>query len=131
MKNPDPILKKHFENPQNTGKLADSNAYGKDSSLKSEIIIIFNSLIEKNVISDIRFKAFGCSFSIAASSMMTVLAKNKNLLEAAKVTGNDIEKELGIFPENKKDVLKVVLGAFHNMLADYISNHKDVGESIK
>ncbi len=84
MKNPDPILKKHFKNPQNTGELGDSNASGKDSSLRSETLIVFNSLIEKNVISDIRFKAFGCSFSIAASSMMTVLAKNKDLLKAAR-----------------------------------------------
>jgi len=126
MKNPDPILKKHFENPQNTGELGDSNASGKDSSLNSETLIVFNSLIEKNVISDIRFKAFGCSFSIAASSMMTVLAKNKDLLEAAKINEDDIEEELGIFPESKKDVLKVVFGAFRNMLTDYISSHQDV-----
>ena len=126
MKNPDLIFKKHFEDPQNTGELAITSASGKDSSLKSEILIVFNSFIEKNVISDIRFKAFGCSYSIAASSMMTVLAKNKDILEAAKITEDDIEKQLGVFPESKKDVLKVVLGAFRNMLTDYISSHQKV-----
>ena len=126
MKNPDLIFKKHFEDPQNTGELAITNSSGKDSSLNSEILIAFNSFIEKNVISDIRFKAFGCSYSIAASSMMTVLAKNIDLLEAAKITEDDIEKQLGVFPESKKDVLKVVLGAFRNMLTDYISSHQEV-----
>ena len=125
MKNPDSIFKKHFENLQNTGELTDHNATGKDSSLISELLIIFNSRIEKNIISDIRFKAFGCSYSIAASSMMTVLAKGTDLLGAAKITEDDIEDKLGNFPGNKKDVLKVVLGAFRNMLADHISKHQD------
>ncbi|MCJ7665966.1 MAG: iron-sulfur cluster assembly scaffold protein, partial [Actinobacteria bacterium] len=126
MKNPDHILKKHLKNPQNTGELAAPNASGKDSSLFSETLIVFNSIIEKNLISDIRFKALGCSFSIAASSVMTVLAKNKDIMEAAKITEDDIEKQIGCFPEGKKDVLKVVLGAFRNMLTDYISSHQDV-----
>lgn len=126
MKNPDLIFKKHFENPQNTGELADSNASGKDASLISEILIVFNSLIKKNVISDIRFKAFGCSYSIAASSVITFLAKGKDLFEAARITEDNIEDELGIFPENKKDVLKVVLGAFRSMLTDYISKREDI-----
>ena len=126
MKNPDSIFKKHFENPQNTGELTDHNASGKDSSLISELLIVFNSLIEKNAISDIRFKTFGCSYSIAASSMMTSLAKGKDLFEAARINEDNIEDELGNFPENKKDVLKVVLGAFRNMLTDYISRHQDV-----
>jgi len=125
MKNPDSIFKKHFENPQNTGELTDSNASGKDSSLISELLIIFNSRIEKNIISDIRFKTFGCSYSIAASSMMTSLAKGKDLFEAARINEDNIEDELGNFPENKKDVLKVVLGAFRNMLTDYISKQQD------
>ena len=126
MKNPDSIFKKHFENPQNTGELTDHNASGKDSSIISEILIIFNSRINNNIISDIRFKAFGCSYSIAASSMMTMLAKNRDLFEAARITGDNIEDRLGNFPENKKDVLKVVLGAFRNMLTDYISKHQDI-----
>ena len=124
MKNPDSIFKKHFENPHNAGELTDHNASGKDSSLISEILVIFSSRIKNNIISDIRFKAFGCSYSIAASSMMTLLAKNRDLFEAAKITEDDIEDEIGNFPENKKDVLKVVLGAFRNMLTDYISKHQ-------
>jgi tRNA-specific 2-thiouridylase len=125
MKNPDSIFRKHFNNPQNTGELTDCNASGRDSSLRSEILISFSSRIEKNIIADRRFKSFGCSYSIAASSLMTQLTKGKDLLEAAKITEDDIENELGNFPENKKDVLKVVLGAFRSMLTYYISNHPE------
>jgi tRNA-uridine 2-sulfurtransferase len=125
MKNQESIFRKHFKNPQNIGELTDYNASGKDSNLRSEILILFNSRIEKNIIADIRFKAFGCSYSIAASSMMTLLAKGKDLFEAARITEDNIEEELGNFPENKKDVLKVTLGAFRSMLTDYISNHRD------
>jgi nitrogen fixation NifU-like protein len=125
MKNPGTNFKKHFEDPQNTGALADCNATGKASAPGSEVLIIFYSRINKNIISDIRFKAFGCSYSIAASSLVTVLAKGKDLLEAAKINEDDIEDTLGDFPENKKDIIKVVLGAFRNMLTDHISNQPD------
>ena len=125
MRNPGTNFKKHFEDPQNTGSLADYNATGKASAPGSEVLIIFYSRINKNIISDIRFKAFGCSYSIAASSLMTVLAKGKDLLEAAKINEGDIEDALGDFPENKKDIIKVVLGAFRNMLTDYDPKNRD------
>ena len=86
MKNPNSIFKKHFENPQNTGELARFNTSGQDSSLRSDILISFHSIIKNNIIADIHFKAFGCSYSIAAASIMTVLAKKKDLLESAKIT---------------------------------------------
>ncbi len=56
---------------------------------------------------------------------MTVLAKGKDLFEAAKINEDDIEGALGDFPENKKDTIKVVLEAFRNMLTDHISKNRD------
>lgn len=86
MNESNPILKLHFENPQNTGILKRYNCLGKDSSLTSETTIIYYGLLEDGIIKDISFRAFGCSYSIAASSFMTTLAKNKNFLLAAKIS---------------------------------------------
>ena len=77
MKEPDPIIKKHFKNPQNAGVMKDYNCSGKDSSLHSGTTTIFYALIENGLIKDISFRTFGCSYSIAASSLITTQAKNK------------------------------------------------------
>lgn len=120
MKELNPILKMHFEDPQNTGTLERYNCLGKDSSLTSGLTIIYYGLIEDGIIKDIRFRAFGCSYTIAASSLMTTLAKNRNFLHAAKISKNDIEEKLGNFPTSKKDSLNVAVGAFYNMLSSYM-----------
>ncbi len=120
MNESNPILKLHFENPQNTGILKRYNCLGKDNSLTHGTTIIYYGLLEDGIIKDISFRAFGCSYSIAASSFITTLAKNKNFLLAAKISKNDIEKKLGNFPTSKKDSLNVAVGAFYNMLSSYM-----------
>ena len=116
-----PKLKKHFEKPCNTGIPDSYNCQGKDSSLNSGVVVMYYGLIQDGRIADIGFRTFGCSYSIAASSYMTVLAKDKKLFEAASISGDDVEKELGVFPPEKKDSLNVALGAFHSMLSEYLS----------
>jgi tRNA-specific 2-thiouridylase len=116
-----PKLKKHFEKPCNTGILDSFNCQGKDSSLKSGTVVMYYCMVRDSKIADISFRTFGCSYSIAASSYITTLAKEKDLFEAATISGDDVEKELGIFPPDKKDSLNVVLGAFHSMLSSYLS----------
>jgi nitrogen fixation NifU-like protein len=116
-----PKLKKHFEKPCNAGILDSFNCQGKDSSLRSGAVVMYYGLVRDGKITDISFRTFGCSYSIGASSYMTVLAKGKSLFEAAAISGDDLEKELGVFPPDKKDSLNVVLGAFHAMLSSYIS----------
>ena len=120
MNKQNPIFKRHFENPSNAGILRGHNCRGKDSSLFSGAVVIFYGLISKRKIQDISFRTFGCSHTIAASSLITVLAKGRDLYHAAEISEDDIEKELGIFPDNKKDSLRVSIGAFHDLLSSYI-----------
>jgi tRNA-specific 2-thiouridylase len=116
-----PKLKKHFEKPCNVGILDSFNYQGKDSSLKSGAVVMYYGLFREGKITDISFRTLGCSYSIAASSYLTVLAKGKRLFEAAALSGDDIEKELGTFPPEKKDSLNVAIGAFHALLSSYLS----------
>jgi len=120
MKELNPGLLRHFERPQNTGIVINYNCKGKDSSMDSMVIVIFYALIKNGVIQDISFRTFGCSYSIAASSLITILAKKKDFFQAARIWKKDIEKELGIFPTFKREALYVALGAFHAMLSSYI-----------
>ncbi len=120
MKESNPILKMHFKNPQNAGILEQYNCLGKDSSLFSGTNIVYYGFVKDGIIKDISFRASDCSYLIAASSLITTLAKNKGFLHAAKISRNDIEEKLGKFPAGKKDSLNTAVGAFYNMLSSYM-----------
>ncbi|MFW5891152.1 MAG: iron-sulfur cluster assembly scaffold protein, partial [bacterium] len=72
----------HFNNPRNMGEIENPDAVGKvGNPVCGDIMKLFLN-IENNKIKDIKFKTFGCGAAIATSSMVTELAKGKELEEA-------------------------------------------------
>lgn len=92
----------HFTNPRNAGLLDDANAIGRYGDPGCGDFLVVSLRVEKDVIEDIGFMCRGCSSAIATSSVMTELAKGKNMEEAARITGDMIEKELGGLPADKR-----------------------------
>lgn len=71
---------------------------------------------KKDFIKDIKFQTMGCAAAIATSSMITELAKGKNLDEAEKITNADVAESLKGLPPIKMhcsnlaaDVLKIAI----------------------
>ena len=95
----------HFQNPRNMGEIKNPDGVGEVGNLKcGDIMKIFIKVEKragKEYISDIKFQTLGCAAAIASSSMLTELAKGKNLKEATKVTKKEIAKELGGLPPQK------------------------------
>jgi len=71
------------------------------------------------VIEDISYFTTGCGFGTATCSLVVGLAKGKTIDEAAGITTGDIERELGGYPEKKKDYPERALEALQVALADY------------
>jgi NifU-like protein involved in Fe-S cluster formation len=71
------------------------------------------------VIEDISYFTTGCGFGTATCSLVVGLAKGKTLNEAAAISAGDIERELGGYPEKKKDYPERALEALQVALADY------------
>ena len=53
---------------------------------------------ENGIISDVKFKTFGCGSAIASSSYMTERVKGLSLEEAGKIKNTEIAKELALPP---------------------------------
>ena len=54
--------------------------------------------VEDGVISDAKFKTYGCGSAIASSSLLTEWVKGKTLKEANEIKNTDIAKELALPP---------------------------------
>ena len=73
------------------------------------------------IIEDISYFTTGCGFGTATCSLVVDLAKGKTISEASAISTEDIERELGGYPEKKKDYPQRALEALHVALDDYKS----------
>ena len=115
-------LKKYFTSRKNIGQADNPNAVGELVSKENNNFIKFSANIEKNIIKDIKFKAFGCKYTIAGASYFATQVKNKDILTATLFTEKDLEKKLGEFPQEKKKVLNLIIYSFQKLITNYISN---------
>jgi nitrogen fixation NifU-like protein len=96
----------NFRNPKNMGEIKNADAIGKIGNPKCGDIIWVYIKVGKNkkgeeILTDIKFKTFGCAAAIATSSMITQLAKGKTLEDAKKITQKDIAESLEGLPPVK------------------------------
>jgi len=93
----------HFKNPRNVGVLnKDAKNVGTGLVGAPECGDVMRLQIEVDeatgVISDAKFKTFGCGSAIASSSLATEWLKGKSLDDAAKIDNMDIVEELALPP---------------------------------
>jgi len=75
--------------------------------------------VQDEIIVDIRFLVFGCTASIATSSMTTVLAKGKSLGTALGITEQDIIDSLGGLPKEKQHCSNLGVSALRKAIHNY------------
>jgi len=91
----------HFTNPRNVGEIADANGVGQVGNPKCGDIMKIYMKIENNIISDIKFKTFGCGAAVATSSIATELVKGRNIEEALSLTNKEVVNALDGLPPVK------------------------------
>lgn len=91
----------HFANPRNVGEIEDANAVGTVGNAKCGDIMKMYMKIEDDVITDVKFKTFGCGAAVATSSMATELVKGKTVEEALELTNKAVIEALDGLPPAK------------------------------
>lgn len=93
----------HYENPRNVGSFAkddDDVGTGMVGAPACGDVMKLQIKVDKNtgVITDAKFKTYGCGSAIASSSLVTEWVKGKTLDEAARLRNSEIAEELALPP---------------------------------
>ncbi len=109
----------HFTNPRNVGEIADASGVGEVGNAVCGDIMKMYIKVENDVITDVKFKTFGCGSAIATSSMATELIKGKPLSEALKLTNKAVVEALDGLPAHKIHCSVLAEQAIKAAIADY------------
>ena len=91
----------HYENPRNVGKMDinDPNVgTGMVGAPACGDVMKLQILVDNGIITDAKFKTYGCGSAIASSSLVTEWVKGMTLNQAATVKNIDIVEELALPP---------------------------------
>jgi nitrogen fixation NifU-like protein len=110
----------HFRSPRNVGEIPDADGVGTvGNPICGDLMTVYIK-VKDNVVTEVKFKTFGCAAAIATSSMITELAKGKNLQDALKITRGDVADSLGGLPPIKMHCSNLAADALHAAIKNYL-----------
>lgn len=99
-------VKEHFTDPKNI--LEDESSYNEDGKglvgnvkCGDQMLMVIKVDKKAQVISDCKWKTYGCASAIASTSILSEKIIGMRLDDAYKISPKDIAKELGGLPEHK------------------------------
>ncbi|MBI5399952.1 Fe-S cluster assembly scaffold protein NifU [Candidatus Saganbacteria bacterium] len=117
----------HFRNPRNVGEIPDADGIGQVGNPVCGDIMKVYIKVKDNIITDIKFKTFGCGAAIATSSMATELIKGKTIEEALKLTNRAVADALDGLPPVKMHCSVLAEDAIKSAIDDYLKKSTGVG----
>lgn len=121
----------HFRNPRNVGEIENADGVGEVGNPVCGDMMTFYIKVENGILTDVKFKTFGCGAAIAVSSMVSEMAKGKTIEEALKITNEAVAAELGGLPPNKLHCSNLGADALHAAIQDYLRKSRGSPESEK
>ena len=117
----------HFMNPHNVGVIE----IHQDMESKESIMWRYNGNIYKSwndIITDVKFRTFGCASAIASSSVSTDLVKGKTIEEALKLTNKKSCWRIRGLPPVKMHCSVLAEEAIQMAINDYLSKKEKAEE---
>jgi nitrogen fixation NifU-like protein len=119
----------HYENPRNVGSF-DKNDPDIGTGMVGapacgDVMKLQIKVDENGIISDARFKTYGCGSAIASSSLVTEWVKGKSLDQAATIKNTEIATELAL-PPVKIHCSILAEDAIKAAIEDYKKKHCEV-----
>jgi nitrogen fixation NifU-like protein len=112
----------HYENPRNVGKLDNDATVGTGvvGAPACGDVMRLQIKVEDGIITDAKFKTYGCGSAIASSSLVTEWVKGKTLEQAGSIKNAEIAEELALPPVKihcsilAEDAIKAAINDYRN-----------------
>ncbi len=116
----------HFTSPKNVGEIENPSGVGHvGNPVCGDIMELYIKVDDKEVVTDAKFKTFGCGAAIATSSMVTEMIIGKTVDEAEKVSNRAVTEALGGLPKVKMHCSVLAEEALKKAIDDYRERSKD------
>jgi nitrogen fixation protein NifU and related proteins len=109
----------HFAQPHNVGEILDADGVGTVGNPVCGDVMRLYIKVKDNIITDAKFKTFGCGAAIATSSMVTDMVKGKSIVDALKISNAAVAEALGGLPKVKMHCSVLAEQALKSALDDY------------
>lgn len=120
-------VKQHFLNPKNflaENEKFEADATGEIGNAACGDIMQMFLKIQNGTITECKWRTYGCASAIAATSVLSELAKGLTLEQAEKLNAQDIIKELGQLPPKKIHCSLLADRALKKAIEKYKNNLK-------
>ncbi|MDR2068318.1 MAG: iron-sulfur cluster assembly scaffold protein [Spirochaetaceae bacterium] len=118
-------VKDHFTNPRNV-LLEDESSFpadapGQTGNIRCGDQMLMLLKIKDDIITDVRWKTYGCASAIASTSMLSEIIRGMHIQDAYKIKPQDLVEKLGGLPNYK--IHCSVLGdkALRTAIDDYLA----------
>jgi len=118
----------HFTNPRNVGDMESPDGTGYVGNPVCGDIMELYIKVTDGIITDAKFKTFGCGAAIATSSMVTEIVKGKTIDEALAISNQTVTEALGGLPAAKMHCSVLAEDALKSAIEDY--RKKSQGEAV-
>ena len=115
----------HYENPRNVGSFEkgdDTIGTGMVGAPACGYVMKLQIKVQDGIITDAKFKTYGCGSAIASSSLITEWVKGKTLAEAGSIKNSEIAEHL-VLPPVKIHCSILAEDAIQAAIADYKQKH--------
>lgn len=119
----------HFMHPRNVGEMENPDGIGHVGNPVCGDVMEMYIRVKDNVITEAKFKTFGCGAAIATSSMVTEIVKGKTIQQALDITNRTVADALDGLPPIKLHCSVLAEDALKGAIDDYLK--KTTGKELE
>jgi nitrogen fixation protein NifU and related proteins len=114
------VVIEHAQNPKNVGSIPDADGFASVTGSCGDTMEIWLR-VSNDKIKEATFSTDGCGTTIAAGSMVTELVKGKGIVEAQRITQQDVLNALGGLPEESEHCALLAANTLKEAVKDYLA----------
>ena len=114
----------HSMNPRNVGDMENADGFTKIIGPCGDTMEIWLK-VKDDLIIEATFMTDGCGTSIASGSMVTEMAKEKSIIEARKISQQDVLSALDGLPEESQHCALLAANTLKAAIGDYLAMKKE------